>query len=73
VTDEPEEEVQILNESTALAWAAEGLIDSYAIAKEKQDVDQMLKIAEAWMKMSDMLGTIGSSQEESTQGTGHYL
>lgn len=68
-----EAEVQILNESTAIAWAAENLIDSHDIAKKREDTETMLKIAEAWMKISGLLAQGPVEQEQSDEGTGHYL
>lgn len=65
---------QVLTETTALAWAAEGLIDSYEIAKEAKDTDSMIRIAEGWMKLSALLGELETEPEVvSDEGTGHYL
>lgn len=45
-----------LDRSTALAFAAEGLMDAYDIASFAKDTATMLKISKAWLHMAAILG-----------------
>ena len=46
-----------LSQDTALAFAAEGLIDAYEIARDRQDANLMLKVSKLWLGMSTVLGS----------------
>jgi hypothetical protein len=65
-----------LSQDTALAFAAEGLIDTYEIARDRQDANLMLKVTKLWLGMSTVLGSEGDGPHRHSKnkfGFTHHL
>lgn len=48
-----------LSYESAIAFAAEGLMDAYDIATDIKDTSTMIKISRTWLAMADILGREG--------------
>lgn len=65
-------EQQTLSRETAIAFAADALLDAFEEAKQAHNIDAMINISKIWLEMSDRLVSL-DQVEESQEEVGHYL